>query len=115
HGMEPPQEGNLVIGAMGPVLHEVGNQQHEEQLGKERQPADPFLQRRVDQPAEQAMDGEVDDQQRQSDDQMVDDEMREVDLPSRTEDRLLPVQREHLLDQDEHHAGAQQVENEPVE
>ena len=25
------------------------------------------------------------------------------------------MQREHLLDQDEHHAGAQQVEDEPVE
>ena len=85
HGMEAPQERDLVIGAVRPVLHEIGDQQDAEQLGKERQSTHPFLQRRTDQPAEQAMDGEVHDHQRQSDQQVVDDEMREVDLPARPE------------------------------
>ncbi len=36
-------------------------------------------------------------------------------LPVRPEDRLSAMQRKQLLDQDEHHAGAQQVEHEPIE
>ena len=61
------------------------------------------------------MDGEIHDEQRQPDQQVVDDEMREVGLPAGTEHGLLAVQGEHFLDQDEDHAGAQQVEDEPVE
>jgi len=46
---------------------------------------------------------------------VIDDEMGEIDLPAGPEYRLLLVQRKHLLDQDEDHARAEQVENEPVE
>ncbi len=41
--------------------------------------------------------------------------MREVGLPARPEHRLVAMQRHQLLDQDEDHARAQQVEDEPVE
>ena len=94
---------------------QVGDQQDEEERGKERQAADPFLQRIPDQPAEQAMDREVHDQQRQSDQQMIHDEMREVSLPARPKDRLIAMQGRHLLDQDEDQTRTEQVEDEPVE
>jgi hypothetical protein len=96
-------------------LDEIGDQQRPEQLGEKRQPADPLLQRRPDQPAEQAVDGEIDDHQCQSDQKVVHHEVREVDLPVRPEDRLSAMQWKQLLDQDEHQAGAQQVEDEPIE
>jgi hypothetical protein len=69
----------------------------------------------VGHPAEQAVDREVHDQQRQSHQQVIHDEMREVGLPARPEHRLVAMQREQLLDQDEDHARPEQVEDEPIE
>src|SRR5207244_4274814 len=89
--VETPQHRDLVVSAMGPVLDEIGNQQHQEQLGEERQAADPLLQRSPDEPAEQAMNGEIDDHQRQPNQQMIDDEMREVGLPPLPKNRLLTM------------------------
>ena len=45
---------------------------------------------------------------------MIDDEVREVGLPAGAEHRLI-VNRQQLLDQDENHGRAEQVEDEPVE
>src|SRR5678809_1333950 len=114
-GVQPPQHGDLVIGAMRPVLDQVGDQDDQEQGDEERQVLDPGADAVLGGPAEQLVDEQVGREQDEAHDHVVDEEVVEVGLPLRPEHRLVLPQRERLLDEDEDQRRAEQVEDEPVE
>ena len=100
---------------MRPVLHQVGDQDDQEQGDRERQLLHPGADAVLRRPAEQLVHQQVGRQQDEADDHVVDDEVLEVDLPLGAEHRLVLAQREQLLDEDEDQGRAEQVEDEPVE
>ena len=104
-----------MVGAVRPVLHQVGDEHDQEQRDEERQLLDPGADAVLRSPAEQLVDEQVGREQDEAHDQVVDEEMVEVGLPLGAKDRLVLAQGEQLLDEDEDQRRAEQVEDEPVE
>ncbi len=115
HGVEFPQEGHLVIRAVGPVLRQVGRENAQQQLQHEGNATHECVHAVAHQPAEQAEDQEVDRQQDQANDEVVDREVHQVGLPFAAEHSLPAIEREHLFDHHEDQRRAEQVEDEPVQ
>ena len=115
HRVQPPQQRDLVVRTVRPVLHQVGHQDDEEQRHPEVEPLNPAADAVVGGPTEQLVHQQVGGQQHEAHHHVVDDEVVEVGLPLGAEHRLLLAQREQLLDEDEDQRGAEQVEDEPVQ
>ena len=86
--MQAPQPG-LVVGAVCPVLDQVGSQNNQQQLEHERQVLNPCLQLVFNSPTKGAVHHQVGGQQYKAHHHMVDDKVVKISLPFRAKHRLV--------------------------
>ena len=115
HRVQSPQQRHLVVGAVRPVLHQVGHQNDEEQRHPEVQPLHPAANAIVGGPAKELVHDEVGGQQHKAHHHVVHDEVMKVRLPLGAEHGLVFAVRKQLFNEDEDERAAQQIQDEPVQ
>ncbi len=104
-----------MVGAVRPVLHQIGHQDDQEQRDPEVQVGHPAPDAVIGRPAKELVHHQVGGQQHKAHHHVVDQKVVEIGLPLGAEDGLVLAQRKQLLDKDENQRAAQQIEDEPIQ